>query len=84
MHLYINILYIYIFCILYFKHKITTSSVEYIYILHRHCTMMSKDLPVDLLPFKHRLSPRFFEAREQVNSFIQNDVVPRLQEWNRY
>ena len=46
--------------------------------------MMSDDLPVDLLPFKHRLSPRFYEAREQVNSFIQNDVIPRLPEWNRY
>ena len=45
--------------------------------------MLSKELPVDLLPFKHRLSPRFFEAREQVNSFIQNDVLPRLPEWNR-
>ena len=45
--------------------------------------MMGDDLPIDLLPFKHRLSPRFYEAREQVNSFIQNDVIPRLPEWNR-
>jgi len=35
------------------------------------------------LPYKARLSPRFFEARRQVIKFIQEDVVPVLPEWHR-
>ena len=43
--------------------------------------MLSEDLPDDLLPFKGRLSPRFFEARKQVLRFIEEDVMPAMPTW---
>jgi len=46
-------------------------------------SMLSDELPDDLLPYKGRLSPRFFEARKQVMAFLRDDVIPNLEEWNR-
>lgn len=45
--------------------------------------MFSEDLPDDLLPYKGRLTPRFFEARKKVLAFIKEDVLPALPEWHR-
>lgn len=39
------------------------------------------ELPAELLPYKDRLTPRFFEARTQIASFIQDDVLPALPDW---
>jgi len=44
---------------------------------------LSEELPVSLLPYKGRLSPRFFEARKQVLRFIVEDVLPVQKEWQR-
>lgn len=60
---------------------------EFVRVLVRHHTDRSylkmEDIPTELLPYKGRLSPRFFEARKEVNDFIQHDVLPNLPEWNR-
>mmetsp|Transcript_16871 Transcript_16871/g.32935 ORF Transcript_16871/g.32935 Transcript_16871/m.32935 type:complete len:442 (+) Transcript_16871:30-1355(+) len=40
-------------------------------------------LPDELLPYKNRLSPRFFEARKAVINFINEDVTPVLPEYQR-
>eukprot|EP01065_Artemidia_motanka_P037531 TRINITY_DN461_c0_g1_i1.p1 TRINITY_DN461_c0_g1~~TRINITY_DN461_c0_g1_i1.p1 ORF type:complete len:443 (+),score=88.21 TRINITY_DN461_c0_g1_i1:77-1405(+) len=45
--------------------------------------MMSQALPDALLPYKGRLTPRFFEAREQLLEFINKDVLPVRAEWRR-
>ena len=45
--------------------------------------MYSKELPLELLPYKERLSKRFFQAREQVVEFIEQDVIPALPTWNK-
>lgn len=39
------------------------------------------ELPAELLPYKDRLTPRFFEARTKITSFIHDDVLPALPEW---
>merc|ERR1719265_1597149 len=43
----------------------------------------SDDLPAELLPFKHRLTPQFYEKRKQILDFIRTDVLPALPEWRR-
>ena len=45
--------------------------------------MLSEELPDELLPFKGRLSPRFFEARRDVVAFVRDDVLPVLPEYHR-
>ena len=45
--------------------------------------MLSLDLPDELLPYKGRLSPRFYEMRGKLVKFIEEDVVPVLPEWER-
>ena len=45
--------------------------------------LLSAELPNDLLPYKGRLTPRFFEAREQIVKFIREDVLPVRPEWHR-
>lgn len=42
-----------------------------------------EEIPDELLPYKGRLSKRFYEARQQVVDFIKEDVLPALPEWNR-
>lgn len=41
------------------------------------------ELPVELLPYKHRLSPRYYEARKQILEFLREDVLPALPEWHK-
>jgi len=45
--------------------------------------LYDEELPLELLPYKGRLTKRFYEARRQVVRFIQEDVLPALPEWNR-
>lgn len=44
---------------------------------------LSKEMPNELLPFKGRLSPRFYEVREKLIRFIEDDVIPAMPEWGR-
>jgi acyl-CoA dehydrogenase len=41
------------------------------------------ELPYELLPFKARFTPRFFEVRKQLLDFIREDVIPAKEEWHR-
>lgn len=41
------------------------------------------ELPAELLPFKHRLSKRFYEKRKDILDFIREDVLPALPEWRQ-
>lgn len=41
------------------------------------------ELPEELLPFKHRFTPRFYEARKQIMDFIREEVLPNQSEWRR-
>ena len=41
------------------------------------------ELPDELLPYKNRLSPRFFEVRKKLLRFINEDVLPARPEWHR-
>lgn len=44
---------------------------------------LDKDLPEALLPYKERLTPRFFEVREKVLDFVHNVVNPALPTWSQ-
>eukprot|EP00457_Paulinella_chromatophora_P003514 gb/GEZN01003522.1/.p1 GENE.gb/GEZN01003522.1/~~gb/GEZN01003522.1/.p1 ORF type:complete len:450 (-),score=54.43 gb/GEZN01003522.1/:789-2138(-) len=45
--------------------------------------LTSKDLPDELLPYKGRLTPRFFEVRENIVQFIKQDIIPQQAEYDR-
>ena len=45
--------------------------------------LLSEELTPDLLPHKHRLSPRFYEARRSLVAFIKEEVLPVRPEWAR-
>ena len=38
---------------------------------------LNDELPDELLPFKGRLSPRFYEKRRELVAFIKEDVLPK-------
>jgi len=40
-------------------------------------------VPDELIPFKGKLSPRFYEVRSQVIKFVKNDIVPNMEEYGR-
>ncbi len=40
------------------------------------------NIPTELLPYKHRLSPRFFELRASLLDFVLTVVAPRRAEYN--
>eukprot|EP00440_Ansanella_granifera_P048342 gb/GFBE01052370.1/.p1 GENE.gb/GFBE01052370.1/~~gb/GFBE01052370.1/.p1 ORF type:complete len:456 (+),score=100.78 gb/GFBE01052370.1/:1-1368(+) len=42
---------------------------------------MNKEIPDALLPYKEKLTPRFFEVRNKVIDFVQNVVNPALSTW---
>jgi acyl-CoA dehydrogenase len=44
---------------------------------------MGKGLPDGLLPYKERLTPRFFEVRGQVLDYIKEAVNPALPTWSK-
>ena len=44
---------------------------------------LNDELPDELLPFKGRLSPRFYEKRRELVAFIKEDVLPNRAEWRR-
>lgn len=44
---------------------------------------MARELPDALLPYKERLTPRFYELREQVLDFVENVVNPALPTWSK-
>jgi len=39
------------------------------------------ELPDELLPYKHRLSKRFFEVRNQVIQFVVGDILPAQRQY---
>mmetsp|Transcript_2420 Transcript_2420/g.4453 ORF Transcript_2420/g.4453 Transcript_2420/m.4453 type:complete len:446 (-) Transcript_2420:88-1425(-) len=41
------------------------------------------ELPAELLPFKARFTPRFYEVRKEILNFIRDDVLPARPEWHR-
>ena len=41
-------------------------------------SMFSEELPDELLPYKGRLTPRFYEARKQVVTYIRHVQPCRL------
>ena len=43
-----------------------------------HDLILSDQLPNDLIPHKHRLSPRFYEARKQIVNFITEVLIDLL------
>jgi len=45
--------------------------------------ILSEELPVDLLPYKGHLTPRFYECRKNIVAYITEDVLPRRPEWRR-
>ncbi|CAE8681805.1 unnamed protein product [Polarella glacialis] len=44
--------------------------------------VMDKEIPDALLPYKEKLTPRFYELREKVIDFVQNVVNPALPTWS--
>jgi len=45
--------------------------------------IFSEELPDALLPFKGRLTPRFYEKRRELVAFLKADVLPNREEWQR-
>eukprot|EP01065_Artemidia_motanka_P023408 TRINITY_DN27_c0_g1_i1.p1 TRINITY_DN27_c0_g1~~TRINITY_DN27_c0_g1_i1.p1 ORF type:complete len:499 (+),score=208.59 TRINITY_DN27_c0_g1_i1:77-1498(+) len=45
--------------------------------------VLSGKLPVELAPFKARLSPRFYEMRDKVIKFVIEDILPIRNEYAR-
>mmetsp|Transcript_8324 Transcript_8324/g.25877 ORF Transcript_8324/g.25877 Transcript_8324/m.25877 type:complete len:453 (-) Transcript_8324:57-1415(-) len=45
--------------------------------------VMDKELPEALLPYKERLTPRFYEVRGKVLDFVNNVVNPALPTWSQ-
>ena len=43
--------------------------------------LSNDEIPIELLPHKHRLSPRFFELRKQLVEFLSEVILPRRQEY---
>jgi len=43
--------------------------------------VMQQDIPDALLPYKEKLTPRFFEVRSKVLDFVNNVVNPALPTW---
>ena len=41
----------------------------------------SESIPIELLPHKHRLTPRFFEVRKNLIEFLTEVILPRRQEY---
>lgn len=39
--------------------------------------LLTGELPIELLPHKHRLSPRFYEVREKLIEFLLEEVMPK-------
>ena len=46
-------------------------------------SLLSDELPDELIPFKERLSPRFYEVRRGLVQYIVEDVLPARAEWRR-
>jgi acyl-CoA dehydrogenase len=41
------------------------------------------EVPIELLPHKHRLTPRFFQVKKNLQEFLMEVILPRRSEYSQ-